>query len=411
VITITCRGADVLPLDAIEEFQGKLKKRTKRDIHKIITSIKKYGFTFPFFIWNGTGHNYCLDGHGRILALNSMRESGEELPLFPVIYIEAADEAEAKQKLLRIDSRYGRITQSGFDEFTDGLEINLEELSLPEINLDEDFVEEGEDELPGLDWENPISKPGEVYHLGDHTLICGDSTVLSNFTGIKAHICFTSPPYNSGDAKAAKKSIFGKGDCTSMYINNKDSIEPVLYRETMWTILNNIRSALENPHAVFWNVSYNKNSRDDYGKIVFSERNPFHVYETIVWEKSSSIPSVVKSCLQRRCELIFLMAADFPYRENTTKKVRFNHWKVNNANCQHEIHRGCFPVGLPEKAIVEYTEPGNVVLDPFGGTGTTLIACEKTGRTGVLLEIEPIYCDIIRRRYGVFAKKPKGDYL
>jgi hypothetical protein len=98
LIEVTCSAADLLPLDAIEEFQGNLKARTKADVEQIITSITKYGFSFPFFVWNGTGHNYCLDGHGRIQALAEMRRRGEDIPLLPVAYIEAADEAEAKQK-------------------------------------------------------------------------------------------------------------------------------------------------------------------------------------------------------------------------------------------------------------------------------------------------------------------------
>ncbi len=129
-IKITCKGADLLPLDAIEEFQGGLKKRTKRDIDLIIKSIEKYGFSFPFFVWNGSGHNYCLDGHGRIQALAEMRRRGVSLPLFPVDYIEAADEAEAKQKLLRINSQYGKMTVDSVMEFTEGLMVDWDELEL-----------------------------------------------------------------------------------------------------------------------------------------------------------------------------------------------------------------------------------------------------------------------------------------
>ena len=107
-INICCSGADSLPLDAIEEFQGKLKKRSKKDEEKIIRSIVEYGFSFPFFVWNGIGHNYCLDGHGRILALAEMRKRGTDLPMFPVVYVDAKDETEAKQKLLRLNSQYGQ---------------------------------------------------------------------------------------------------------------------------------------------------------------------------------------------------------------------------------------------------------------------------------------------------------------
>ncbi|MDR1174094.1 MAG: ParB N-terminal domain-containing protein [Treponema sp.] len=137
-LRITCRGADSLPLDAIEEFQGNLKKRTKKDTERLIKSILKYGFSAPFFVWQGDGHNYCMDGHGRIKALSELRKQGYDLPLFPAVYIEAVSADEAKQKLLRIDSRYGAITQEGFAEFTASMEIEMAELSLPDLVISVD---------------------------------------------------------------------------------------------------------------------------------------------------------------------------------------------------------------------------------------------------------------------------------
>ena len=131
MIDIKCRAADSLPLDAIEDFQGNLKKRGKKEIDAIITSIEKYGFSFPFFVWNGDGHNRCLDGHGRIQALAEMRKRGISLPLFPVAYIDAKDEAEAKQKLLRLNSQYGAMSIDSVLEFTEGLEMEWGELALP----------------------------------------------------------------------------------------------------------------------------------------------------------------------------------------------------------------------------------------------------------------------------------------
>jgi hypothetical protein len=130
-IRIECRGADYLPLEAIEEFQGALKKRTKKEIEKIIKSIDEFGFSFPFFIWNGSGHNYCLDGHGRIEALCEKRRRGASLPTFPVVYVDAKDEAEAKQKLLRLNSSYGLMTTDSVKEFLDGISVNFDDLALP----------------------------------------------------------------------------------------------------------------------------------------------------------------------------------------------------------------------------------------------------------------------------------------
>lgn len=130
MIQIKCTGSDLLPLDAIEEFQGGLKKRTKEDIAKIIKSIELYGFSFPFFVWNGSGHNYCLDGHGRIQALAKMRQAGEDLPMFPVVYVDAENEEEAKNKLLRLNSQYGQMTVDSVMEFAGDIHVEWGELSL-----------------------------------------------------------------------------------------------------------------------------------------------------------------------------------------------------------------------------------------------------------------------------------------
>lgn len=181
-IKITCRGADSLPLEAIEEFQGNLKKRSAKDIGLIIKSIEKYGFSFPFFVWNGSGHNYCLDGHGRIQALCEMRKRGVSLPLFPVAYIEAADEAEAKQKLLRLNSQYGQMSIDSVLEFAEGLEVDFEDLSLPSGTLK--LYQRGEtsedDSVPFSEDVKNRTNIGDVYELssggGAHRLVCGDST-------------------------------------------------------------------------------------------------------------------------------------------------------------------------------------------------------------------------------------------
>ena len=131
-IEIKCTGTDVLPIDVLEDFQGNLKKRGKKEVDLIIKSIKKYGFSFPFFVWESEGRNYVLDGHGRLAALYKLREQGESLPLFPVIYVEAADEAEAKNKLLRLNSEYGKMSIDSVIDFLDGIDADFGELMLPD---------------------------------------------------------------------------------------------------------------------------------------------------------------------------------------------------------------------------------------------------------------------------------------
>lgn len=128
---ITCETKDTLPLSALSEFQGGLKKRTSDDTAKIEKSIKDYGFATPFFVWKHDGINSVLDGHGRLEALKEMQKRGEEMPPLPVVYIDCKDEATAKNLLLRICSTYGEMTAESVRDFVKELEITFDDIRLP----------------------------------------------------------------------------------------------------------------------------------------------------------------------------------------------------------------------------------------------------------------------------------------
>jgi hypothetical protein len=130
-MTITCKTRDSLALDKITEFQGQLKTRNETDLKKIKKSLKKYGISFPFFIWKKGRTNYCLDGHGRRLALLSLREEGWEIPPIPIVCIFAEDEADAKQKMLRLNSRYGMVTKDSVLQFVGDIEVDYNDLAIP----------------------------------------------------------------------------------------------------------------------------------------------------------------------------------------------------------------------------------------------------------------------------------------
>jgi len=136
-VKITCKTKDYLPLSSIVEFQGKLKKRSKADIERLKKYILEVGFSFPFYIWKNGDINYCLDGHGRIFILQLLAEEGYILPaVFPVVYIAAKDEIEAMEKLLQVNSTYGIITQGGLAEFTEGMDVDLTEMSFNDSYID-----------------------------------------------------------------------------------------------------------------------------------------------------------------------------------------------------------------------------------------------------------------------------------
>ena len=127
-IQIKCKGADELPFDVIKNFQGKLKKLSQENAIRLATSLFINGFCAPFFIWENGGERWCIDGHQRATVLNSMREAGIVLPnLFPVCFIDADNEADARQKLLTITSQYGEFQKDQLDEWLAGIDEEIRE--------------------------------------------------------------------------------------------------------------------------------------------------------------------------------------------------------------------------------------------------------------------------------------------
>jgi len=207
-LSIKCETKDYLDWHNITEFQGGLKIRNEADIEKAKTSILKYGWSFPFFVWVSGKTNYCLDGHARLLVLKQLEEEGYLIPELPVVYISAKNRAEAKQKLLRLNSNFGHLTKESVLEFAEDIDLNFDEIALPDSVIDftdatEPTETEGDDEVPEVDEKSePVSKRGEMYELGNSILMCGDSTnaedVARLMGGEKISLTFTDPPYELG---------------------------------------------------------------------------------------------------------------------------------------------------------------------------------------------------------------------
>lgn len=135
-ISIKCETKDVLNIAEMTELQGKLKSRSDIDYDKIKLSIIKYGFSFPFFCAKLDGRNYILDGHGRFATLCMMQKNGYLIPDLPVVYVDCKDVKEAKQKLLRLNSQYGKMTKESVLEFAEDIDLNFDEIALPDTTID-----------------------------------------------------------------------------------------------------------------------------------------------------------------------------------------------------------------------------------------------------------------------------------
>lgn len=432
-IRISCTGADLLPLEELEEFQGNLKRRTRQDIEKITKSILEYGFSFPFFVWKHEGHHYCMDGHGRLQALMRMRRQGATLPLFLVAYIEAEDEADAKQKLLRLNSQYGEMTQESVMEFIEGMKVDFDSLSLPSGNIkfaNDLSIEatKGDDEIPG---DSPATtKFGDIYTLstgdGEHRLICGDSTradtVATLARGTPFDLWLTDPPYNVDYTGKTKDHLKIQNDkmsdatfsdfLTQAFSAAERNLKPggvfyVIHASTetraFWNALTD--AALEVRQTLVWNKNVFVMGRQDYqwkheGILYGWKDGAAHYWDggrnqnTVQEPKPLGDPADMRK--EELMELVKLLLAE---RENIPTTVIDCDRPARSAE-----HPTMKPVKLLAKLILNSSRKGQIIYDGFLGSGSTMIAAEQTRRTCYGIEIDPHYCDVAVTRFAQWAE-------
>lgn len=400
MIKINCETKDFLKLEDITPFQGGLKIREESDHEKVIKSIRKHGFSAPFYIWKKDGINYCLDGHNRIESLQRLVASGEELPPLPVVYVHCKDEADAKELLLKINSTYGKMTAESVKDFIGDLDIEIDDLALPDgfldLNFEIDDIDaetKGDDDAPEVnEEEEPDSKPGEMYELGNHILMCGDSTneedVARLMGGIQADLVVTDPPYNV--------AYEGKTD-EKLKIQN-DKMEEGTFRQFLIKAFTTFKNNMKAGAAFYiWYVSsqvYNfQGACDDCG---------LQVRQEIIWNKNSMVLS--RQDYQWKHEPCL-----YGWKEGSGHAWYSDRKQTTVIECKRptasRLHPTMKPVELFEYLIRNSSKAGDVVLDIFGGSGTTILAAERSGRKARLIELDPHYCDVIRKRWTKWAKE------
>lgn len=145
-IQIACETKDTLKLEDMTVMQGGLKIRDEADYEKIKKSILRYKFSFPFFLYKDKkGTNWLIDGTGRYSTLSQMQKEGFIIPDLPVVYVQCKDKKEAKQKLLRLNSQFGRMTRETVLEFASDIDVDFGDIALPDTTID---FTSGEEEIP-----------------------------------------------------------------------------------------------------------------------------------------------------------------------------------------------------------------------------------------------------------------------
>ena len=413
-ISIKCETSETLEIAEMTEMQGGLKERTDIDYDKIKLSICKFGFSFPFFIWKSGKTNYLIDGHGRFATLCKMQKDGYIIPPLPVVYIQCKNKTEAKQKLLRLNSQYGKMTKESVLTFAEDIDLNFEEIALPDTVIDftdqsgEIAETEGDDEVPEVDEKSePVSKRGEMYELGNSILMCGDSTnaedVARLMGGEKADMVFTDPPYGMrlntdyADMNGAKKNIEFKqcnkvvgGKTYNKVIGDNDDFKP----ELITTVFENFGYCKE---IFLWGA--------DYFAELLEDKNEG---SWVVWDKRASAENDLEK--DESADKMYGSCFELCWSKNKHKRdiVRVK-WAGVFGTEQEFDHKRYHPTQKPIKLIewfmTRYARGGQLVVDLYGGSGSTLIGCEKNGLRCRTMELDPFYCDVIRKRYTLYAKQ------
>jgi DNA modification methylase len=352
-------------------------------VDSVMNSIKEFGFKVPLVI---TKDNVIVAGHTRYKA--SLKLNLDEVPCI------IADDLNDDQ------IKAFRLADNKVSEFAEWDFIKLE-MELAEIDLDmslfsfEELEIENEDGISEEDNfnveenipEEPTTKRGQLWKLGNHYLMCGDSTnkndVEKLMQGNKADLVFTSPPYN------INQKLYNDD-----YSDDLSSVEYIDFCKKALDICFEVTDGF-----IYWNVNYNANSRFEYIKQI--ENKVEYLIEQVCWKKSHSVP--FKYSMKRDWEPIYVFSTNGKKLE--LKKTVSNLWEISNFNIQLKNHKACFPVELPSKAITITTKNNSIIFEPFGGSGTTLIACEQLNRQCYTMELSEQYCDVIIQRWETLTGK------
>ena len=393
-----------IEIDKLKPYTKNAKKHPEKQIKLIAESIKRFGFDSPVII---DKNNEIIAGHGRLEAAKLLG-----LKEVPIIRKENLTEDEVKAYRLADN----KIAESEWD-----MDLAISELKelgddlLDLTGFDRDLIiesDEKDDELP----ENPpaISKLGDLYELGRHRILCGDATKIEDverlMDGNKADMVFTDPPYNC--------DYSGRGENTSERILNDK-----MSNESFDTFLGEIfKRYSENCKAGGgWYIFHSSSTQHQFQKAI--EKSGWNVKNQIIWNKPTA--SMGWGDYRWKHEPMFYCGKEktvfYGDRTNSTildfhkseqqlinwaKKVKRDEqngkttiWTMKRDSVQGYKHPTQKPVELITYALFNSSKADDIVLDLFGGSGSTLIACQKTNRICYTMELDPKYIDVIVQRY------------
>ena len=360
-------------------------RKNDNAVDAVAESIKQCGYCSPIVI---DEDNVILAGHTRLKALKKLKWKEVEC----VRKTGLTEEQKKKYRIL--DNKTNELAEWDFDlleEEIDGLDFDGFDFGfdMPAFEEPQEIVE---DEPPEVDEDSePITQLGDIWQLGEHRLMCGDSTDKATvellMDGKKADMVFTDPPYGVSYTGGLQ---FKNGTVEK---NNREMIknDDVDIYEDVFRIL----SQFSNGACYVWFADTKAatlyNAAEKYGEI----------HALIIWVKNGGYGALNANYKQKHEPCLYWKPknAKLNFCGATTETTV---WEVNKDGV-NEYHPTQKPIALPAKAISNHD--AETVLDLFGGSGSTLIACEQLDRTCYMMELDPKYCDVIIKRWETFTGK------
>jgi site-specific DNA-methyltransferase (adenine-specific) len=389
---------EIADITSIKPYENNPRKLKDAAIEKVAMSLKEYGFRQPIVV---DKDRIIVVGHTRYRASKKLgfkevpitiadNLTPEQINAYRIADNRTAEESEWDNELLKME-----IKELEAKDFKlDLLGFNDEQLN--DILFEEKQGLTDEDEVPKAP-EEPITKLGDIWKLGKHKLICGDSTAEETFKNLfnnnKADLIFTDPPYNvdysgrgENDLGKIKNDNMGENDFIDFLCKNF-----------------NLMSDYLKPLGCIYVCHPDSHSKPKIAFEINFEKF-FKKSSTIIWDKGNA--GMGWQDYRSQHEPIL-----YGWKEGQGKHSFYGDrkntsiWSVKRDNVSGYKHPTQKPVALSQKAVLNNSKEDDIIFDSFLGSGSTLIACEKTNRKCYGIELDPKYCDIIIKRWENFTGK------
>jgi len=379
---------EMVPLNRIVPYVNNARTHSKEQVTQIRASFREFGVLNPCLV----DEQYNLiAGHGRLLAAQA-----ENLSELNCVIVEGLTEAQRKayiiadnklaenagwsEELLALE--FGELKDLGFDLELTGFDPDeIEKL----FNASDD-VQEDDFDVDKAAEEPPFVQPGDTWLLGRHRLLCGDATNAADIAllmdGKRANACVTDPPYNC--------AYVGK-DSSAMTIMN-DKMKPEEFYAFLLVAFQNIYNHMTDGGAAY--VFHSDGEKVNFYNAIVAAG--FHYSTTCVWVKNSMVLGRMDYHMQHEPVLYAF--------KNTSKHKWYGDrkqttvWEFNRPT-KSKLHPTMKPLDLLAYPIQNSTQANGIVLDAFGGAGSTLMVCEQMDRICYMTELDPVYASVIVTRF------------